>query len=259
MVVMEPPVRSVFLNKNAPAALEVRIHGEPLLHRDVFAVQLALWNTGNQSVRPENVLEPLTFIPEGGTEIIETKVLRRTREVCGLRANVEDGGKRARVDWAILEHNDGAVVQLVLVGDQQCRIGLKGTVEGGGRPRFIRKLSTSENDSQTAWGSSRSVSDVLFPGVVVCLCVWGLLYNSLRLPRLWRLGRRSRKKFGETVFFAAFCVFFGCLGGYALYTEIFHSDRVPASLLSDVPTAGSEAPIPAEHKESVPFPAELPK
>lgn len=136
--VREPAVRSVFVSRDTPSALEVRAHGEAIGQKDVFAVQLAFWNGGNQSIHPENVLEPIVFTTGPGTQIIEAKVLRQVRQISKVMVKRIDD-QHAAVTWNILEDGDGAVVQLLLAGDQRAAVGLSGIIETSGPTRYVKE------------------------------------------------------------------------------------------------------------------------
>lgn len=233
LAVVEPPVRSVFVNRDAPAALEVRANGAPVIQKDVFAVQLAIWNRGNQSIRPENVLEPLTFVPQGGTKVLDAQVLRRTRDICGIGLQVLPDGGGAGVRWNILEPGDGAIVQLVLMGDQSCGVGVTGTIEGGGRPSYVHISGTSEKGNKQLWSASKSFDDWMWE---ICLFAimagLGLRCAFVLIPEAWRMRSGSRRrKLSNAMVGAVFFLGASYLMGYKMFADLFGGYRVPRELL----------------------------
>lgn len=235
LVLLEPAVRSVFVNRDAPAVLRVLVHDQEIKEQDVFAVQVAVWNNGNQSIRPENVLEPVMLKAPQGSRIINAQILRNTRGVCGVAAHIEQEGQSARVDWRILERNDGAIVQLVLVGDRDAALTASGTIEGG-RPRFVRLLPNSSTSStQTAWGKKNSWDDWLFVVGFVVAVVWGGLHILfVKLPKHWR--SRSARKVGTIASDFAFATVLLGLGYFVASVQIeeaINEAEVPIALLKD--------------------------
>lgn len=103
LVLIEPSLRSIFVNAEAPPVFDVVVGGEKVDKQDVFGAQFAVWNNGNESIRPENVLEPLTLRLTGGNRIIDAQLLRTSRSVCRLSISITPDGSSARLDWAILE------------------------------------------------------------------------------------------------------------------------------------------------------------
>lgn len=233
VAIIEPPVRSVFVNADAPTGIAVSIHGESVSHQDVFAAQFALWNRGNQSIRPENVLEPLAFIPPKGVRVIEAKVLRFTREVCQITAHTAEDGTKATIDWRILEPGDGAIVQILVLGDQSCTIGLNGIVEGGGVPRYVHLQAPTDQASRQVWSHTRSFSEWVTD---IGLTLFGA-YMCLRC--LFVFAPHSRSKHGgarlrllaASLMGAGFFALLALGGGLSLYQQTIGNYRVPPALL----------------------------
>lgn len=50
LVLIEPSLRSIFVNGGAPPVFDVVVGGEKVDKQDVFGAQFAVWNNGNQSI-----------------------------------------------------------------------------------------------------------------------------------------------------------------------------------------------------------------
>ena len=102
-----------------------------------MAVQVAVWNNGNESVRPEHVLDTLSLSLDPATEILEARILKVVRDVSKFAVERE-GWDRGVVplSWKILEMGDGAIVQLIYVGEKTPTVRLNGAAEG--QRRFIK-------------------------------------------------------------------------------------------------------------------------
>ena len=72
------------------------------------------------------------------------------------------------LSWKILEHNDGATIQLIVAGSDKITASIKGVVEG---------------QRQLAMASPRRVTSFQLVGFVVC----GALYGSMVVLTLLRL------------------------------------------------------------------------
>ena len=107
------------------------LHGDQDIKGDVTAAQVAIWNDGTESIRPENVLSPVCILLHPSVTILEAKIRKVSRGVIGAAVNVSrltDGV--VPVTWKILEHNDGAVIQLIFAGSTETDIAVDGIVEG---------------------------------------------------------------------------------------------------------------------------------
>jgi len=107
------------------------LHGDQDIKGDVTAAQVAIWNDGTESIRPENVLSPVCILLHPSVTILEAKVRKVSRGVIGAAVDASrlaDGV--VPVTWKILEHNDGAIIQLIFAGSTETDVTVDGTVEG---------------------------------------------------------------------------------------------------------------------------------
>lgn len=202
LAILEPAVRSVFVNRNLPPALDVRVNAAKVTEQDVFAAQFAVWNNGNQSIRPENVLEAVELLaPETG-RIIDAQFLRKSRDVCGLSVQIDAEGKAAKLEWKILEPDDGAIVQLLIVGRREDHVNTNGVIEGGGTPRYVRYSPATEKDSKSVWSpaSGWGAWTLLFL-VTGLFALAGIRTLIIDLPKAWRFRhlRRGKKKVSDAI------------------------------------------------------------
>lgn len=98
---------------------------------DITAAQIALWNQGKRSIRSRNILEPIVICTAEGTSILEATVRRTSRDLVGftIGENMLNEG-RVLVDWKILEHHDGGLIQLIYAGGVDVKINVEGVIEG---------------------------------------------------------------------------------------------------------------------------------
>jgi hypothetical protein len=124
------PARTIVVKQGSVSRLSVSFDGRPL-STDVTACQVAIWNRGRQAIRRDAILRPLTIRTRPGAAILEATIRKKSRQVISVeldQARLAEG--EVSVSWNILEHDDGAVIQLVYAGGPELYIGASGVVEG---------------------------------------------------------------------------------------------------------------------------------
>ena len=143
------PVKTVVVKGGEASTLRV-LHGDQELKGDVTAAQVAIWNDGKESIRPENVLSLVCVALRPSVPILEAKIRKVSRGVIGAAL---DGSRLADgvvpVTWKILEHNDGAVVQLIFAGSTQTGTEVEGIVEG--QPMVFRVEPPAGGRRHSPW------------------------------------------------------------------------------------------------------------
>ena len=132
------PAQAVVVKTGEATNLHVR-YGDRELKSDVTAAQIALWNRGNDSIRPENVLEQVAIRTNPPVPILEASVRKRSRGVVDIsldQARLNEG--IVGVSWKILEQGDGAVIQLVYAGPPSTQIVASGVIEGQNQIRQLK-------------------------------------------------------------------------------------------------------------------------
>jgi hypothetical protein len=123
------PVKTTVVKGGEASALRV-LHNNQEISGDITAAQIAVWNQGALSIRPENILSPVRILLRPKAQILGAKISKATRDVIG--ASIDRSGLAEGVvgtSWKILEQNDGFVVQLIFAGATETTIALEGTVE----------------------------------------------------------------------------------------------------------------------------------
>jgi hypothetical protein len=126
------PARAVVVHAGQTSRLSITLDGAPV-KRDVSAAQVAFWNEGRASIKPNNVLQSLVVKTSPMAPIIEATVRKRSREVVKIdldRSLLTQG--ELTVHWNILEFHDGGVLQLIYLGDVNAPVNARATIEGQG-------------------------------------------------------------------------------------------------------------------------------
>ena len=124
------PVKATVVKAGQTSALEIIWKNEKI-DSDVTAVQVAIWNNGKESIKRDDILKTITLYTEPKTPIIDAVVRKRTREVIDLsidRSSFKEGF--IPINWHILEHNDGGIIQVIFAGSPDVEILAKGIIEG---------------------------------------------------------------------------------------------------------------------------------
>ena len=126
---------AVVVKAGQASKMSVNFNGK-VVSGDITAAQFAVWNSGNQSIRPENILEPIRVSSSGNVTILEARVRFISRSVTGFDLDVDEAEKgHLGFKWKILEPKDGAVIQIVFAGPPSTQFTVDGTVESQGRVR----------------------------------------------------------------------------------------------------------------------------
>lgn len=232
VIVMEQGTRSIVFNKDAPSNLRVLFEGEPITNQSVFATQLTLWNAGNQSIRPEHVLTPITIGVTSSSRIVEARVLRSSRAVCEVQPVVEPDRSSVRIDWRILEPDDGAIVQLTVAGDIEGTLRPAGILEAGGDVRAVRVQRQAAKDNSELWPNRPSVIQWVQNGLVLMffLAVGSrMLYTGTRGSRK-ATATSGRLEAAMLILFGGVFIVAAVIAAFAMIDATWLRDHVPAGL-----------------------------
>jgi len=131
------PVRTSIVNSGQVSDLKVSM-GNRQITNDLTSVIIAVWNSGRLPIRHDDILEPIVITSKTGVPIYKAtlSVNRAHTEMIALpptRNNVYT------LDWRILEHNDGGLVQIIYGGGQNVDFTASGTIVGQGSITHITK------------------------------------------------------------------------------------------------------------------------
>lgn len=127
------PVYTRIVTAGQASNLEVRYGGVSLGDANVTAVQIAIWNKGKESIRPENVLENIVIYTDPPSPILGADIRTQSRAV--VQFTLPDSSDslakgELQVSWRILEQDDGASIQLIFLGSDNVNVLVRGAVEG---------------------------------------------------------------------------------------------------------------------------------
>jgi hypothetical protein len=140
------PTKTLIVKSGQSSDLHVLYKGQDV-PTDVSALQVAIWNAGRESIRPENILTPITLTTSPVVPILEARIKKATRNVSQIGLDTSEIAKGSvGLTWKILEHDDGAVLQLIVAGASTVTVQAEGIVEGQGTPVAVRSDGNSPKD-----------------------------------------------------------------------------------------------------------------
>jgi len=126
------PTRTTILDKinaaNAPLML-LKSNGDTI-HADVTSVYFYFFNQGSETIKRENVYEPLKIVLRDKAEILDFKLLKVARSVSGIKLARDTVSNSLSINFKALEKDDGLVGQIIFEGNKNAGITLEGGIEG---------------------------------------------------------------------------------------------------------------------------------
>lgn len=131
------PVKTKVVTMGQATGLEVIHNRVELGDVDITAAQVAIWNSGDESIRKENVLKEVVIYTKPSVRILEASISNYSRELDIIKFNIIEAPElleigKVPVSWSILETGDGATVQLIYLGSTDVQIFVEGLIEGCG-------------------------------------------------------------------------------------------------------------------------------
>lgn len=182
------PVKATVVKSGQTSALEVICKNEKI-ESDVTAAQVAIWNNGKKSIKRDDILETITLYTEPKTPIIEAVVRKQTREVIDLsidRSSIKEGF--IPINWHILEHNDGGIIQIIFAGSPDVEILAKGIIEGQKsikQIKYSRKVKSPTEQIKSEFLETRLSAFVfLFLAIILIVSFFFLKrFNKKRIAK----------------------------------------------------------------------------
>ena len=196
------PSSTAIVKAGLPSKFTLAYDGTPVVG-DVTAAQVELWNAGNSPIKAENILAPISVVFDGAV-ILEATIRRTARDVSHFAVDSTSASKgKLGLSWSILEHFDGAVLQVIYAGKPDLLPRIEGTIEGQRKLRLERwALSSKWNFAaylgcaagvvsfliglrEYRKGNQHWVNVGLMVGGAVCI-IWILLLPDAAPPFVYR-------------------------------------------------------------------------
>ena len=116
------PVKSAVVTAGTTSALKV-LYQDQEVKTDVTAVQVEVWNDGKESIRAENVLEPIVIRTTPVVPIIDATIRKTRRALSSIELDRTQFSRGILpLSWRILENSDGAIIQIVYAGSADVKL-----------------------------------------------------------------------------------------------------------------------------------------
>jgi len=131
------PIKTQVVTMGKATGLEIIHNGINLGDTNITAVQVAIWNSGDLSIKPENILKKVVIQTVPQVRILEASIVNNSRDIEITGFMLEDtpdtlANGEVPTAWRILEKNDGASIQLIYLGSPDVEVFLDGAIEGFG-------------------------------------------------------------------------------------------------------------------------------
>ena len=129
------PTRTVIIDKEniSKAPIKIFRNDGTEIKNDLSLVIFYFWNRGELAIKREHLLSTLKIIVDDlNTNILDFKLLGYSRSVIDIRLSRSNNNplREINIDFKILEKNDGFTGQILLEGNKEAKIKLKGDIEG---------------------------------------------------------------------------------------------------------------------------------
>jgi hypothetical protein len=123
------------LGSNAPPELKLTFNEQSV--SDVYRTRVILFNKGNEPIVKGNVTESVAIHFKGADILRQPTILANSRKGIELSAKqvVKDGDNAIEVSFKYLDHNDGAVIEVLHTTSQGIKV--SGNIIGTSKIRYI--------------------------------------------------------------------------------------------------------------------------
>jgi len=119
------------LDTDAPAELKLSFNDKPV--RDAYRTIFIFFNKGRESIRENDVVEDIAIHFKGADILQQPVILKPSKEA--IKFSAKQGDKAIELSFRYLDHNDGAVVEVLHTKSQD--ITCSGTIIGADSIDYI--------------------------------------------------------------------------------------------------------------------------
>lgn len=130
------PVRTKVVTSGKASNLKVLYHDETFDNVDITAVQLAIWNAGDEGIESGDVLgdNPVTITTKPEARVLEAIIRNQPRKDV-VKFEIPESKDswtlgKVPINWKILEQNDAVSLQLIYKGEPDVNIKVEGNIRG---------------------------------------------------------------------------------------------------------------------------------
>lgn len=216
--------------------LEVYFEGKQVEGKNVTALQIYFWNSGREPILHDDILKPVRIVLAEGAEILEVDVIQQTRpDIVKFSVSTDrtSNGRLTRTatcSFDILEKDDGAILQVLYVGDPSASVTMEGVVVGAEVKELIRPMETLGLETRP-WGKRMAPRLVIlgYAFIPLILKLFGDLGNRLPAKYRIKIWEERGPNWWDTVNLQFFSL---ALFGLLYWFLFLSSPDVPAGLIA---------------------------
>jgi hypothetical protein len=201
-------VRSNNLVRNFSSTLpglDIRFDGKKV--ETLTISRIAFWSRGMATIDRNDIApaDPLRIVGVGGAQLLDVKLVQVNSEPSQFAAKLNPEGREAHLTFDFLDHDQGAVFQVIHTGTSSNDVTVVGTIKGAGTPvkRRVRRtmlplFTTPEFDRKLKPRTRRRVTiacevvAALVLVVVIALSLGPKVYPPLReATEAWQTFRKA--------------------------------------------------------------------
>jgi hypothetical protein len=122
---------------------------------------------------------------------------------------------KLNITWDILEHNDGAIVQVILAGNEETQLSANAIIEGQSSVRAVKVAGKKPSVYSGGNGGVKIAA--------ICYAILGIFFGRLLWPLIPALRRQDivQGKMGKVIIavlaiFPGLCILFAAIGWFFL-------------------------------------------
>ena len=203
------PTKTKIFKGGETSALNISYEGKSI-KKDVTAIQIAIWNRGKRSIKLDHIIKAIEIYSNPKVKIIESSVRNISRDAIGFSLSNDDLEKGIlKVNWKILEKNDGASIQIVYIGPDDIDFKIRGSVEGQKEIIKLKNISLKKIFSKKDSGSIHKIKSIGYASIA--LGTIGFLLNIIirkKEPKIEDIKKKEKlSRRTTTVLFLVYLIF----------------------------------------------------
>jgi len=97
---------------------------------NVSIITFYFFNQGQESIKPDDILEGIKITLPGKGRLLNYKILKSSRDIIDAKLTYDSISNSIKIDFRILEFEDGFTAQILYAGNEEPNIGIDGIIEG---------------------------------------------------------------------------------------------------------------------------------
>ncbi len=181
--------KTIIFKKGENSKLKILYEGREI-SSDITSTQILLWNNGKKSIRPSNVLKPVSVVIPN-CEILDAILIKESRPIINTKLETKYLSKGVLgLSWDILEKSDGCKIQLIYTAGQDAPINSSGAIEGQKNINTQKAKFLSLSKSIYRWG----LFNYLSMAILLLICSITDIYAIKKMVQSGKLAPKKTQK-----------------------------------------------------------------